>query len=117
MLTEDAMIVYRITRAPERRVFYIDVGNIDPKDIKGYMQDVAAIVVRLRTVMTQETQVIALAKELSLEFRGDIKLKKEEVVEAKQINHAGIKEVNDLAARYTGGYPGGDVTDAYGDLK
>ena len=40
MLTEDAMIVYRITRAPERRVFYIDVGNIDPKDIKGYMQDV-----------------------------------------------------------------------------
>ncbi|MBT3940642.1 hypothetical protein HOD83_00345 [Candidatus Woesearchaeota archaeon] len=91
--------------------------KFDVRKTKGYMQDVAAIVVRLRTVMTQETQVIALAKELSLEFRGDIKLKKEEVVEAKQINHAGIKEVNDLAARYTGGYPGGDVTDAYGDLK
>lgn len=37
-LLEDAMIVYRITRAPERRVFKIDVGNIPPKDIPAYME-------------------------------------------------------------------------------
>lgn len=33
ILIEDAMLVYRIVRAPERRVFYIDVGNAPPEDI------------------------------------------------------------------------------------
>ena len=33
ILIEDAMLVYRITRAPERRVFYFDVGNMPPEAI------------------------------------------------------------------------------------
>jgi hypothetical protein len=33
ILIEDAMLVYRITRAPERRVFYFDVGNMAPEAI------------------------------------------------------------------------------------
>ena len=37
-LLEDAMMAYRIVRSPERRVFYIDVGNIPPQDIEQYMQ-------------------------------------------------------------------------------
>lgn len=36
-LLEDAMMAYRIVRAPERRVFYMDVGNIPPQDIEQYM--------------------------------------------------------------------------------
>lgn len=36
-LAEDAMLVYRIIRAPERRIFYLDVGNSDPADIKQYI--------------------------------------------------------------------------------
>jgi hypothetical protein len=39
-LLEDAMMAYRIVRSPERRVFYIDVGNIAPNDIEQYMQKV-----------------------------------------------------------------------------
>lgn len=39
-LIEDAMMSYRITRAPERRAFYIDVGNIAPQDVEQYMQKV-----------------------------------------------------------------------------
>ena len=39
-LVEDAMMSYRIVRAPERRVFYIDVGNIAPNDVEQYMQKV-----------------------------------------------------------------------------
>ena len=39
-LLEDAMMAYRIVRSPERRVFYIDVGNIPPEDIEQYMQKV-----------------------------------------------------------------------------
>ncbi len=40
MLLEDAMMAYRIVRSPERRVFYIDVGNIPPQDVEQYMQKV-----------------------------------------------------------------------------
>lgn len=39
-LLEDAMMAYRIVRSPERRVFYIDVGNIAPHDVEQYMQKV-----------------------------------------------------------------------------
>ena len=40
ILMEDAMMAYRIVRSPERRVFYIDVGNIPPQDVEQYMQKV-----------------------------------------------------------------------------
>jgi len=39
-LMEDAMMAYRIVRSPERRVFYVDVGNIPPSDVEQYMQKV-----------------------------------------------------------------------------
>ncbi len=39
-LLEDAMMAYRIVRSPERRVFYIDVGNIPPQDVEQYMQKI-----------------------------------------------------------------------------
>jgi len=39
-LLEDAMMAYRIVRAPDRRVFYIDVGAISPEDVEQYMQKV-----------------------------------------------------------------------------
>ena len=37
-LLEDAMMAYRIVRSPERRVFYVDVGNIPPQDVEQFMQ-------------------------------------------------------------------------------
>ena len=41
LLAEDAMLIYRTSRAPERRVFKIFVGNMDDKDIEPYVQRVA----------------------------------------------------------------------------
>ena len=41
LLAEDAMLIYRTSRAPERRVFKIFVGNMDDKDIEPYVQKVA----------------------------------------------------------------------------
>ena len=38
ILIEDAMLVYRVIRAPERRVFYIDVGNVPPEDVANYIE-------------------------------------------------------------------------------
>lgn len=40
ILIEDAMLVYRIVRSPERRVFYIDVGNIAPDQIDSFMEQI-----------------------------------------------------------------------------
>jgi len=39
-LMEDAMMAYRIVRAPERRVFYIDVGNVAPNEVEQFIQKV-----------------------------------------------------------------------------
>jgi hypothetical protein len=41
LLAEDAMLIYRTSRAPERRVFKVFVGNMDDKDIQPYVQRVA----------------------------------------------------------------------------
>lgn len=41
LLAEDSMLVYRVTRAPERRVFKIYVGNIEDEDVAGYVNDIA----------------------------------------------------------------------------
>jgi len=41
LLAEDAMLVYRTSRAPERRVFKVFVGNMDDKDVEAYIQKVA----------------------------------------------------------------------------
>jgi len=38
VLAEDAMLVYRTSRAPERRVFKVYVGNMDDQDIQPYVQ-------------------------------------------------------------------------------
>jgi hypothetical protein len=37
-LMEDAMVVYRLTRAPERRVFYVDVGTLPPFKAESFME-------------------------------------------------------------------------------
>jgi hypothetical protein len=42
LLAEDAMLIYRTSRAPERRVFKVFVGNMDDKDIESYVQRVAS---------------------------------------------------------------------------
>ena len=39
-MLEDSAIIYRIVRAPERRVFYIDVGNTPPQRVKQYLEQI-----------------------------------------------------------------------------
>ncbi len=37
-LMEDAMLIHRIMRAPEKRIFYTNIGNIAPNEVDGYME-------------------------------------------------------------------------------
>jgi hypothetical protein len=39
-MIEDAVVIYRLSRAPERRVFYIDVGNLPKGKAEQYLRDI-----------------------------------------------------------------------------
>tara|TARA_Y100000592_G_scaffold11784_1_gene16621 strand:+ start:21827 stop:23818 length:1992 start_codon:yes stop_codon:yes gene_type:complete len=56
-LLEDAMMAYRIVRSPERRVFYIDVGNIPANDVEQFMQKVITTMKRNQVVDTSTGRV------------------------------------------------------------
>ena len=48
-LLEDSILIYRIHRAPERRIFFIDVGNMPPHKAKQYLEQVKYEVQQKRT--------------------------------------------------------------------
>ena len=41
-MMEDALVIYRLARAPERRIFYIDVGNLPKVKAEQYLKDIMA---------------------------------------------------------------------------
>jgi hypothetical protein len=41
-MMEDALVIYRISRAPERRIFYIDIGNLPKGKAEEYVQGIMA---------------------------------------------------------------------------
>jgi len=50
ILIEDAMLVYRVIRAPERRVFYIDVGNVPPEEVSNYLEQATSTLKRSQVI-------------------------------------------------------------------
>ena len=67
VLLEDAMIAYRVVRAPERRMFKIDVGNIPPQDVAQYMEKVKTEMKRNSLVDANTGRVDLRYNPLSLE--------------------------------------------------
>lgn len=66
-LLEDAVMAYRIVRSPERRVFYIDTGNIPPQDVEQYMQKVMTQMKRNQVVDSDSGRVDLRYNPLSVE--------------------------------------------------
>ncbi|NDB82401.1 MAG: portal protein [Alphaproteobacteria bacterium] len=52
-MMEDALVIYRLSRAPERRIFYIDVGNLPKIKAEQYLKDVMA---RYRNKIVYDSQ-------------------------------------------------------------
>ena len=52
-MIEDAVVIYRLSRAPERRVFYIDVGNLPKGKAEQYLRD---MMVKYRNKMVYDAQ-------------------------------------------------------------
>lgn len=57
ILIEDAMLVYRVVRSPERRVFYVDVGNVPPEDVPNYMEQAKSILRSNQVIDSQSGRV------------------------------------------------------------
>ncbi|MFA6049800.1 MAG: portal protein [Candidatus Paceibacterota bacterium] len=76
LMMEDSMLVYRVVRSPERRVFYIDVGNIAPNDVPSYMEAVKQtlrsrdVVDRTNGRMDQRYNPISIDEDYFLPVRG-----------------------------------------------
>jgi len=51
-MMEDALVIYRLSRAPERRIFYIDVGNLPKIKAEQYLKDIMA---RYRNKITYDS--------------------------------------------------------------
>tara|TARA_R110002126_G_scaffold63966_5_gene164037 strand:- start:2901 stop:4760 length:1860 start_codon:yes stop_codon:yes gene_type:complete len=66
-LLEDAMMAYRIVRSPERRVFYIDVGNIAAEDVEQYIEQVKTQMKRNQVVSENEGRVDLRYNAMSVE--------------------------------------------------
>ena len=92
-LMEDAMMAYRIVRAPDRRAFYVDVGNIPPQDVEQYMQKVITSMKRNQVVNDATGRVDLRYNPLSIEedyyipVRGGTKFASIESVGGQSRNH------------------------------
>jgi len=60
-LLEDSLIIYRIVRAPERRVFYVDVGKAPAKIAEKVVMQTKDEIKRRRTAASQENQEMGIA--------------------------------------------------------
>lgn len=65
LLAEDSMLVYRVTRAPERRVYKIFVGNIDDADVEQYVNSIADRFKRMPIIDPQTGQINLKYNQLS----------------------------------------------------
>jgi uncharacterized membrane protein YgcG len=65
LLSEDSMLVYRVTRAPERRVYKVYVGNIDDADVESYINTIADRFKRMPIVDPQTGQMDLRYNQLS----------------------------------------------------
>jgi hypothetical protein len=65
-MIEDAVVIYRLSRASERRIFYIDVGNLPKGKAEQYMQDIM-VKYRNKMVYDQQTgEIVDQRKHLSM---------------------------------------------------
>ena len=97
-LLEDSAVIYRITRAPERRVFYIDVGKLPKAKAEQYLKNLmnkfkSSVVYDVATgKVTQRKNVMTMLEDFYLPTRGDTKGTKVETLQGG----TQLGEINDI---------------------
>lgn len=84
-LLENAMMTYRVSRSPERRVFYVDVGGIAPEDVDAQMEKVITSLKRNKVVDPETGKidfrhnVMSIEEDVFLPVRGNSQTKVEQL--------------------------------------
>ena len=92
ILLEDAMMVFRIVRAPARRAFYIDVGNVPPEEIQNYMEQAQASLKKSSIVDRNSGRVdlrynpLSIDEDYFIPVRGDSSGTKIEPIEGQSMS-------------------------------
>jgi len=99
-LMEDAMLIHRISRSPDRRIFYINVGSIPPNEVENFMQKTITTMKRtpLQDKQTGEYNLKYnmqnLLEDFYIPIRGNDQTTKIET--APGLNYTGIDDVTYL---------------------
>lgn len=89
-LLEDSAVIYRITRAPERRVFYIDVGKLPKPKAEQYVKNLmnkfkSSVVYDVKTgKVSQRKNVMTMLEDYYIPSRGDSKGTRVETLQGGQ---------------------------------
>lgn len=99
-LMEDAMLIHRIVRAPEKRVFYVNVGNMPPNEIENYMQRLISKMKKTPYIDPQTGQynlkynLQNMLEDFFIPVRGNDSSTR--IDTAKELNYNGIEDVEYL---------------------
>jgi hypothetical protein len=100
VLMEDAMLIHRIVRAPEKRIFYMNVGAIPPNEVEGFMQKTVQKLKKVPYVDPQTGQynlkfnMMNMMEDFYIPVRGNDQSTR--IDTAKGMEYNGIEDVNYL---------------------
>jgi hypothetical protein len=99
-LMEDAMLIHRIMRAPEKRLFYVNVGNIAPNEVDSYMEKLKQNVKKIPYIDQQtgdynlKYNMMNLTEDFYLPMRGNDQTTKIDTL--KGMEYTAIEDVSYL---------------------
>jgi len=100
VLMEDAMLIHRISRSPDRRIFYINVGSIPPNEVENFMQKTISTMKRTPLMDNQTGEynlkynMQNMLEDFYIPMRGNDTSTKIET--APGLNYTGIEDVTYL---------------------
>jgi len=100
VLMEDAMLIHRIVRAPEKRIFYMNVGAIPPNEVEAYMQKTVQKLKKVPFVDPQTGQynlkynMMNMMEDFYIPVRGNDQSTR--IDTTKGLEYNGIEDVNYL---------------------
>ena len=100
VLMKDAMLIHRIVRAPEKRIFYINIGSIPPNDVEAFMEKTINKMKRIPYMDPQTGEynlrfnIANMLEDYFIPIRGNDQTTK--IDTAKGLDYAGIEDVQFL---------------------
>ena len=90
-MIEDSLVIYRLSRAPERRIFYIDVGNLPKVKAEQYLKEVMS---RYRNKLSYNAQTGEVRDDRKfMSMMEDFWLPREKVVVELRLQHFPVDKI------------------------